>query len=223
MLYYAEILSALRLKRVYDIGSPRVRQYLDSELDHVLSKIKPGDTVLDLGCGYGRIISQLAEKVEMVVGIDLSQESLRLGLEILADIPSHHLLCMDAATLGFGDNVFDVVICIQNGISAFHVDQTRLVEESVRVVRPGGIVLFSSYSDKFWPHRLEWFELQVKEGLLGEIDYDRTKNGIIVCYDGFTATTLSTDQFLELTAGLNADVNIVEIDNSSLFCEIIAR
>ncbi|MEE9553482.1 MAG: class I SAM-dependent methyltransferase [candidate division Zixibacteria bacterium] len=223
MPYYTEKLSALRLKRVYDIATPRVRQYLDAELDYALSKIKSGDTVLDLGCGYGRIIPQLVEKAGTVIGIDSSMESLRLGREILADSHNHHLLCIDAASLGFRDNVFDVVICIQNGISAFHVNQTLLIRESVRVVKPGGTVLFSSYSDKFWADRLEWFELQAKEGLLGEIDYEKTGDGIIVCRDGFAATTVSEDRFLDLTAGLNADVNIVEIDNSSLFCEINPR
>ena len=125
--------------------------------------------------------------------------------------------------LGLADNTFNVVICIQNGISAFHVDQKRLIAESVHVVKRGGIVLFSSYSDKFWPHRLEWFELQAKEGLLGEIDYEKTKDGVIICHDGFTATTVSADRFRSLTGGLNSDVSIIEIDNSSLFCEIIVR
>lgn len=83
--YYVEKLSALRLKRVYEIATPQICQYLDAELDHVLNKIKAGDTVLDLGCGYGRIIPQLAEKAGTVVGIDSSMESLRLGSEMLAD------------------------------------------------------------------------------------------------------------------------------------------
>ena len=97
MPYYTEKLSALRLKRVYEIAAPQVCQYLDAELNHVLSKIKPSDRVLDLGCGYGRIIPRLAEKAETIIGIDSSLESLRLGHQMLAEIPSHHLLCMDAA------------------------------------------------------------------------------------------------------------------------------
>jgi len=223
MPYYAEKLCGLRLKRVYDIASRRVRQYLDAETAHVVGKIKPGDTVLDLGCGYGRIIPHLAKKAKAVIGIDSSIESLRLGRETLINIPNHYLFCMDAASLGFEKNVFDVVICIQNGISAFHVDQTRLISESVRVAKPGGIILYSSYSDKFWADRLEWFELQAKEKLLGEIDYQKTGDGLIVCKDGFTATTLSAENFHLLTAGLNAKVKIIEIDESSLFCEISQR
>ena len=223
MPYYSEKLSSLRLKRVYDIASPRVRQYLEAELEYVLSKIKPGDTVLDLGCGYGRVIPRLAEKAGMVIGIDSSAESLRLGREMLADIQNQHLICMDAASLGLRDGLFDVVICIQNGISAFHVDQTHLIEESVRAVKPGGIALFSSYSRKFWADRIQWFEEQAKEGLLGEIDHEKTGDGVIVCIDGFKATTVGAGLFGSITAGLDADINIVEIDNSSLFCEIIKR
>ena len=52
---------------------------------------------------------------------------------------------MDAAALGFRDRVFDVVVCIQNGISAFKVDRRALIAEAIRVTRPGGSVLFSSY------------------------------------------------------------------------------
>jgi 2-polyprenyl-6-hydroxyphenyl methylase/3-demethylubiquinone-9 3-methyltransferase len=149
-------------------------------------------------------------------------ESLRMGQEMLAGIPNHHLASMDAVAPGFADDVFDMVICIQNGISAFHVDQRRLVEESVRITKPGGIVLFSSYSEKFWPHRLKWFELQSKEGLLGEIDYEKTGDGVIVCKDGFVATTVSHAEFESLTDGMNVETNIVEVDDSSLFCEIMA-
>jgi 2-polyprenyl-6-hydroxyphenyl methylase/3-demethylubiquinone-9 3-methyltransferase len=57
--------------------------------------------------------------------------------------------------------------------------------------------------------------------LLGEIDYDRTGEGRIVCKDGFTATTLTQEDFQELTSGLNANIRIQEVDESSLFCEIV--
>jgi ubiquinone/menaquinone biosynthesis C-methylase UbiE len=218
--YYLHKLSAVRLKQVYDVAPARVRQYLEAEVSHVLEKIRPGDLVIELGCGYGRILPKLAEKAGWVIGIDTSAPSLGFAQETLDTIPNCSLSRMDAVKLGFHDRAFDCVVCIQNGISAFHMDQRRLISESVRVTRAGGIVLFSSYSDKFWKHRLEWFEVQSAAGLLGEIDYDRTIDGVIVCRDGFTATTVDAEDFRALTANLNADVRIVEIDESSLFCEI---
>jgi SAM-dependent methyltransferase len=218
--YYSHRLSAARLREVYDIAPPRVRQYLDAELNHVLEKIRPGDRVVELGCGYGRVLTKLAGKAGWVIGIDISAPTLELAQETVDTVSNCSLSRMDAARLGFNDQTFDCVICIQNGISAFHVDQRALISESVRVTRPDGIVLFSSYLDKFWKHRLEWFELQSEAGLVGQIDYEKTKNGVIVCKDGFIATIVRSRDFLALTARLNVHVQIVEVDESSIFCEI---
>ncbi len=221
--YYSHKLSAERLKRAYEIAPPRIRQYLRAEVNHVLQKIRHGDIVLELGCGYGRIIPQIAKKARRVIGIDTSFESLLLGQQMLSSISNCHLLQMNALHLAFQDHTFDCVLCIQNGISAFHVDQRDLIRESIRVARSGRTVLFSTYSDRFWVGRLAWFRLQSEHGLLGEIDLEKTHDGMIVCKDGFTATTVKPDQFHALTQQLNVDTRIVEVDRSSLFCEIIVH
>lgn len=219
--YYSEALSAERLERCYAIAPQRVRQYLEAELDFVLRRIGPNHRVLELGCGYGRTLPALAEKARWVVGIDTSAASLEYGHKLLRTTPNCLLLRMDAATLSFVDQSFDIVVCIQNGISAFHIDQKHLVREGLRVTRPGGRLLFSSYSEKFWEPRLEWFRLQAEAGLIGQIDRVKTRNGVIACKDGFIASTVGREQFLHLTAGLDATVTVVEVDESSLFCEII--
>jgi len=221
--YYSDNLSADRLKQVYEIASPRIRQYLDAEIAHVLQKIQPGDTVLELGCGYGRVFDRLCDTADQVIGIDSSLSSLAHGKKNLKNLSNCSLLCMDAVQLAFCDRAFNVVVCIQNGISAFHVDQRELVKESVRVLKPGGTALFSSYSDKFWDERLVWFEQQAEAGLLGAIDYHKTGDGEIVCKDGFTATTMRPGQFLTLIADMDVHAEIVEVDSSSVFYEIKLR
>jgi len=218
--YYAERLSAERLRKCYEIAPRRVHQYLDAEIGHVLSRIRPTDLVLELGCGYGRVMEKLAPAAGTVVGIDTSRSSLRLGRELLSRSSNCRLLQMSAVALGFRDRVFDLVVCIQNGISAFSVDRRALIAESIRVTRAGGRVLFSSYSEKFWEARLEWFELQAAHGLLGEIDWDATRDGVIVCKDGFKATTVSPDEFRSLTSEFDVSVRVEEVDGSSVFCEI---
>jgi 2-polyprenyl-6-hydroxyphenyl methylase/3-demethylubiquinone-9 3-methyltransferase len=220
--YYAERLSAERLRQCYQIASPRVQQYLEAEIEHVLSRVRPADTVLELGCGYGRVVERLAAKARAVVGIDTSTASLKLGRELLGHLPNCRLLEMNAVSLGFCDRVFDVVVCVQNGISAFKADQRALIAESLRVTRSGGRVLFSSYSERFWEHRLEWFRLQAQHGLVGEIDWAATGDGVIVCRDGFRATTIGPDEFMTLTANLAVCRRVEELDESSLFCELVA-
>lgn len=217
--YYADRLSAERLKRCYDIAPPRVEQYLEAETEHVLGSIKSSHRVLELGCGYGRVLDRLLDVADCVVGIDLSYESLRYARQTI-DRPNLHLAMMDAATLAFAPSQFDVVVCIQNSLSAFKVDTPTLVRESMRVAKRGGLCLFSTYSERFWDQRLEWFRLQSEEGLIGEIDWEHTREGIIRCKDGFKATTFSRNSLLKLTKSLGLKAEIKEVDRSSLFWEI---
>jgi len=242
--YYAENLAAEKLRRCYEIAPPRMQQYLRAELDFALEFIHAGDSVLDLGCGYGRTLPDLAARAGSVTAIDNAPASIALAKETAKSLANVEVLEMDAAALQFDDGRFDVVLCLQNGISAFHRDQPTLLREALRVCRPntlggvpaggsgpktlgsvpagdcrpGGVALFSTYSEKFWPQRLEWFELQADAGLLGEIDRQRTGNGFIACKDGFTATTFTPDQFRLLAAGLQAAITLTEVDGSSLFC-----
>jgi len=158
----------------------------------------------------------------MALGIDTSLSSLCMALEYLGRKPSVCLACMDSVQMGLRDRAFDLTICIQNGISAFAVDQQQLFREAIRVTRSGGLVMFSIYTPQFWEHRLEWFEIQSAHNLVGKIDYQASGNGTIVCRDGFRATTVGRETFEKLAASLAVTPRITAVDSSSLFCEFVA-
>ena len=218
--YYAERLSAERLRACYDVAPPRTRQYLEAEIVHVLERVSPSAIALELGCGYGRVLCRLAPRARAVVGVDNALASLALALEHIAGAAEVRLAAMDAGRTGFRDGAFDLTICIQNGISAFKVDPQALMREAIRITRSGGLVLFSSYSARFWEARLEWFEAQASHGLIGEIDREATRDGVIVCRDGFRAVTADAEGFRRLVEPLGLVPCVVEVDGSSLFCEI---
>ncbi|MBN2017437.1 MAG: class I SAM-dependent methyltransferase [Candidatus Cloacimonetes bacterium] len=218
--YYANTLSGKRLQKCYDIATPCVQQYLKAEIEFVCNKINPGDRVLELGCGYGRAMKYFLEKTDQVVGIDNSEENIRYAHEYLKDVSGWQIHCMNAIGLQFDDASFDVVVCIQNGLSAFHEDPVRIMSEALRVIKKNGIALFSTYSEKFWNERLQWFRDQAAHGLLGKIDEEKTGNGIIVCKDGFTARTFNKHDLSTLTKSLNVSASFYGVDGSSLFCEV---
>ena len=218
--YYDIHLSADRLRRCYEIAPARVQQYLRAEIAHVASKIRSSDLVLELGCGYGRVLHELAACAGRVVGIDTSASSLEAAKEWLGDISNIELGRMNAVSLGFADQSFDVVVGVQNALSAFGVDRRTVVSEALRVTRPGGRVLLSTYAAAFWPDRLEWFQRQSEAGLLGEIDWLKTGNGVIACKDGFRAQTVSPEEFTALAASAGVSYRIEIVDDSSLFCEL---
>jgi SAM-dependent methyltransferase len=218
--YYKKNLAGDRLRRAYELAPPRVQQYFEAEISYVIESLAPTDRVLELGCGFGRVLRRLADHASFIAGVDTSEASLLAAAEYCEGIDNVTVFRMNAAELGFADGSFDKVICIQNGISAFHLDPAGWVRESVRVTKPAGSVIISSYSERFWHDRLEWFRIQSEQGLVGEIDWDATKDGSIVCKDGFTATTFTRDMFVSLMNRLGLCSTLREIDESSIFCEI---
>jgi len=218
--YYDGNLAGARLRRCYEIASPRVKQYLEAEIHFVLQNLERSDSVLELGCGYGRVTFRLAKVASRVAGIDTAVESLTLARQLSGSDPGCEFLEMDATELAFDDSEFDKVVCVQNGICAFGADRDMLLRQALRVAKPGGRLFFSTYSEGFWDDRLRWFEAQAAAGLLGEIDYSKTGNGEIVCKDGFRTGIIPLDEFRSFGSKLGLDTKITEVDGSSVFCEI---
>jgi len=215
--YYSKKLSGIRLKKCYDIAPIRIKEYLLAEIEYLLKYIELTDIVLELGCGYGRILIELVDYARTIYGIDTSQGNLNLGENFIVNKSNIRLLNMNVEYLKFNNQFFDVVFALQNGISAFNIDPIRLIKESLRVTKTGGKVIFSSYSDKIWEERLNWFIHQSKENLIGEIDFNKTKDGSIVCKDGFKASTYTINDFEILKSKLDLNAIIKEVDSSSIF------
>ncbi|HET9409508.1 MAG TPA: class I SAM-dependent methyltransferase [Candidatus Sulfotelmatobacter sp.] len=107
----------------------------------VLSRLhlRGDETVLDAGCGTGRLTAELAESLPRgrVVGIDLSQNMVELARQhLLAEFGVRvHLLAVDFLHLPF-ERAFDGIV----STAAFHwvLDHDRLFLNLRRVLRPGG-------------------------------------------------------------------------------------
>ena len=217
--YYALNLNSQSLFRVYDTAIPRVRRYLQAEMDFVKRRLNGSERVLEVGAGYGRILRELAPSAHSLVGVDISEDSVRFGREFLKSCANVRLEVMDGHHLDFRDE-FDAVLCLQNGLSAMKGEASRIVSGCLKAARPGGRAFFSTYSGKFWEHRLAWFEEQAEKGLLGEIDRERTRDGVIVCKDGFRARTFTEEDLIALGQSSGYGYQVQEVDESSLFLVI---
>lgn len=213
--YYAESLNADRLFQVYDTSLDRIKQYLLAEIDFVREQLTGREQVLELGAGYGRIVKELAAHSKSIVGIDISERNVQLGLQYLRDIPNADLIIGDVHQFSY-NGVFDTLLCLQNGLSAMKMDVASLGPIFDRLSF-GGKAFFSTYHEAFWEDRLKWFEEQANKGLLGQIDYSKTKNGVIACLDGFKATTHTPQQLSAIGEELGYPYQLIEVDQSSVF------
>lgn len=218
--YYAQNLNAQRLWQVYKTEIPRVSEYLEREISFVRDRMKKTDTVLELAAGYGRIMKELAPYVKSITGIEISGENVRFGEEYLKDTPNTALLTMDVHDIEYSDS-FDAVLCLQNGLSAVKAEVPELfAAKTIKALKKGGKAYFSTYHPKFWEQRLAWFQEQSKKELIGELDMEKTQNGIIICKDGFRATTHSIADLEKIGRSTNCLWQIFEVDDSSIFLVI---
>jgi ubiquinone/menaquinone biosynthesis C-methylase UbiE len=101
----------------------------------------PDATVLDIGCGTGRVMEHLAPWCREVHGIDISERMVQGGRERLghlAGVRFHHGNGYDLA--GFEDGSFDVVYSI---VALQHMPRMvayNYLLESHRVLRQGGVL-----------------------------------------------------------------------------------
>lgn len=110
---------------------------------------------LDLGCGTGFFLPQLANRCDELVGLDLAP-----GMLAQAALRGSgaRLLCGDAEQLPFADNGFEWVFSslalqwCERPVHAFG--------ELLRVVKPGGQIFFSTLLDEsLWQLRAAWQQL----------------------------------------------------------------
>ena len=218
--YYTNSLNAQRLWQVYDTAIPRISEYLQRETAFVRDRLKKTDAVLEIAAGYGRIMKELASHVESITGIEISDGNVSFGGEYLKNIANTELLTMDAHNIDY-DSCFDAVLCLQNGLSAIRADVPEaFAAKVIRALKIGGKAYFSTYHSNFWEQRVAWFQEQARKGLIGELDVEKTKNGVIICKDGFRATTHSITDLEKIGRSTGCLWQIHEVDDSSIFLVI---
>ena len=118
------------------------RRSVESHAAYLLPHLKPGDRVLDFGCGPGTISIGLAKAVDPgeFHGVDMEETQIEMA-RAAADAGGHANATFhvgDVTALPFEDNYFDAAHC---HAVLMHIPDTRAVLAEVkRVLKPGGII-----------------------------------------------------------------------------------
>jgi SAM-dependent methyltransferase len=103
----------------------------------------PRGTILDVGCGPGMYASACSERGFAYRGLDLSEEMIDEACYRHGHLPDVSFVCGDARHLPYPSRSFDALLCL--GILEYTApqEQGECLNEITRVVRPGGLVVFS--------------------------------------------------------------------------------
>jgi SAM-dependent methyltransferase len=128
---------------------------LDRVLDALGVTVRQHETVVDVGCGVGRMTRALAERAAQVTGIDVSSEMLARAREYNSHLTNVEWVLGDGRTLApLGDGSVDG--CFSHVVFQ-HIPDPQVtlgyVREMGRVLRPGGWAAFVVSTDPV-VHRL---------------------------------------------------------------------
>jgi len=132
----------------YDLGIQLITLgTLTRIYDHLISTVKSGQQVLDLGCGTGALTLRAARKGAKVKGIDINPQMLKIAHQRIeeAKLGDNVQLCeMGVAELDSEPpNSYDVVIsglCFSE-LSPDEIDFT--LKQVMRILKPGGFLLIA--------------------------------------------------------------------------------
>jgi len=145
-------------------GDKMQQHHLDiTEKTIRLMDLRPGERVLDLGCGSGWATRMLARLVGdgpqgfgQVVGLDVSDEMIRRARESSKDFENLLHICGSAQQIPWEENFFDKVLSVESFY--YYPDQDRALAELFRVMAPHGrlFILINLYKDN--PYSLQWVD-----------------------------------------------------------------
>jgi ubiquinone/menaquinone biosynthesis C-methylase UbiE len=148
----------LRTYRVPEVASHYAELNYLTPCERLLFQtyIKPGMSVLDLGVGGGRTTSYLSGVASRYVGVDYSEVMIRACKRKL---PNVDFLLADASDLSVFERAsFDAVVFSFNGLDSVVPEERRLrcLRECWRVLRPRGVLVFSSHNPRSILIRMDW-------------------------------------------------------------------
>jgi SAM-dependent methyltransferase len=100
----------------------------------LLADVRPGDRVLDLGCGAGRFLALLEDGV----GVEIAEEA---ATRARANVPGADVRVIEDESLPVGHGEFDLVWCSE--VLEHIPDVGATLNEVRRVLRPGGRALIT--------------------------------------------------------------------------------
>ena len=124
---------------IWNWESPAGRQRWKRRVQMLSSHLRPGMTILEIGCGTGYFTRELTRHGADIVAIDVSPDLLEIAKAKYSATNVRYEI-QNACALTYADAMFDSVV----GSSILHhLEIEEALREIYRVLKPGGTIYFT--------------------------------------------------------------------------------
>jgi len=126
-------------------------KWLDKCLDP-----RPGDKIVDLGCGAGLVARHFLEKGAEVHGVDLADEGIRTAIELNREFPLGSFKVADASKCDhLASDSFNKACSVDVIEHCGHDVMLDIFGEAHRLLKPGGLYFVYTPNPKHWIERFK--------------------------------------------------------------------
>jgi 2-polyprenyl-3-methyl-5-hydroxy-6-metoxy-1,4-benzoquinol methylase len=138
-IQHGRLLAKHGAEKTWNWESPAGKVRWARRLRMLGSHLKPGMTVLELGCGTGSFTRELARSGADIIAIDVSPELLEIA-KTNCSVSNVRYQIQNAYALSHSENMFDSVV----GSSILHhLEVEEALREIYRVLKPAGTIYFT--------------------------------------------------------------------------------
>jgi SAM-dependent methyltransferase len=151
-----DVYAAGLLNRALDPATQpaEIRAFLQAEIELLNDIIAEGMTVLDVGCGTGRHLAMLGDRLRIGMGVDYEHAYI-VEAQRSAGAGRLHFVTADATRLPIRAR-FDFATCLTNTWGTMS-DKAGVLDEMRRCAPEPRTRLLSVYGDASIPARREWY------------------------------------------------------------------
>lgn len=157
-----KIYSADTVKKIYDSGifdrmvgadksidvPPKILQrFFTGDIAYIKNRLHKNKVTLEVGCGFGRLLTHLSAVSKKVTGIDFCKSQIKKSGEMTKELANVKTKLMRAERMSFKNNSFDQALCLNNSLGNMPGIETRVIQEMKRVTKSGGKIIIRVFAD----------------------------------------------------------------------------
>lgn len=167
-------------ERMHQVTPTSIREYVKAVHRYLLSHIRGNVLILDVGCGTGDFIKEIARQVDKIVGVDASSKLISIARQNLKDISNISLIQGDIDSIKIPKEYFNFIISLWTLPNID--DPIPFIKKIKPALKQGGVIYIDTYSELATEERIKMYkkygltvlghnekEIIIKEGLTEKI------------------------------------------------------